>query len=178
MSALIECGSIYHKRCDEHTKNSVRHSQAGFTLIEAMIVVVIMGVLLVIAAPSIEIQLQKQRNKQTSETIVSALREARTESLLRRQDIVLVPSDSSIALRLNAVSGTVLRQYNFPIKAPATFAGGNITFRSNKTVGFANATGNSVVITTYCDKDKTSAGRKVNIDNNGNIKLVMEDSSC
>lgn len=178
MSALIECGSIHHKRCDEHTKNSVRHSQAGFTLIEAMIVVIVMGVLVAVAAPSIEYQLKNQRNKQTSETIVSALREARTESLLRRQNIVFVPSANglSVALRLNTESGTVLRQYNFPEKAPAVFASGNITFRSNKTVGFAN--GNSAEIVTYCDKNKTSAGRKVMVDNNGNIKPITGGSLC
>lgn len=180
MSALIKCRSVHHKRCKEHIKNSIPYSQMGFTLLEAMIVVAVMGVLVAVAAPSVEYQLKNQRNKQTSETIVSALREARTESLLRRQNIVFVPSADglSVALHLNTASGSVLRQYTFPNKAPAAFARGNITFRSNKTVGFAEGEGTSAEIVTYCDKDKTSAGRKVMVDNNGNIKPVTENSAC
>lgn len=150
----------------------------GFTLLEAIIVVAVMGVLVAVAAPSVEYQLKNQRNKQTSETIVSALREARTESLLRRQNIVFVPSADglSVALHLNTASGSVLRQYTFPNKAPAAFASGNITFRSNKTVGFVKGT--SAEIVTYCDKDKTSEGRRVMVDSNGNIKPVTGRSAC
>lgn len=177
MSAFVEYTSA--NRCYERIgKNRIQCHQSGFTLIEAMIVIIVMGVLMAIAVPSVDYQLKNQRNKQTSETIISALREARTESLLRRQNIVIVPSDLSMTLRLNTATGSILRQYNFPEKAPASFANGNITFRSNKTVGFANATGNSIEITTYCNKDKTSVGRKVTLDNNGNIKPITGGSSC
>ena len=57
---------------------------SGFTLIELMVTIVVLGVTASIAAPSIATQLANQRVKSTTMTLVSVLREARAESSIRR----------------------------------------------------------------------------------------------
>lgn len=147
-----------------------RQGQVGFTLVEMMIVIAIIGILAALAAPSIDTALKKQRNKQTAETVIAALREARTESLLRRQDIVVVPTSTDLALRLSTDRGHVIRRYTIHANAPIVVNPiGNITFGSNKVVRFTNTSTTQTTITAYCNSAKSVAGLTVTVDRNGNI---------
>ena len=72
--------------------NSSRYrsnSKSGFTLIELMVTIVVLGVIASIAAPSISTQLANQRVKSTTATLINALREAKAESVIRRQPVTV-----------------------------------------------------------------------------------------
>lgn len=147
-----------------------RQGQTGFTLVEMMIVVTIIGILATLAVPSIDNSLKRQRNKQSAETVMAALREARTESLLRRQDVVVIPTTTDLTLRLSTTTGAVIKHYTVHTNAPIAISPlGNITFGSNKVVRFANTSTTQATITAYCNSAKSVAGLTVTIDRNGNI---------
>lgn len=162
------------------TRPSCR-SQQGFTLVEMMIVVAIVGIVSALAAPNINSMLKTQRNKQTSEAVIAALREARTESQLRRQNVVVISTAGGLTLRLNNATGEQIRMYTVHEKAPLeVHPAGTITFNANKTVGFSSTSANSATFTTYCDSTASDAtkGRMVTVDNHGNISTDKEGSTC
>ena len=64
-------------------------SNSGFTLIELLVTIVVLGVIVSIAAPSISTQLANQRVKSTTATLINALREAKAESVIRRQPVTV-----------------------------------------------------------------------------------------
>jgi type IV fimbrial biogenesis protein FimT len=59
----------------------------GFTLIELMIGLVLLGVLLVLAMPSFSQMLQNMKLRTTAETILTGLQSARAEALKRNQRV-------------------------------------------------------------------------------------------
>ena len=61
----------------------------GFTLVELMVTIVVLGIVASIAAPSISTQLANQRVKSTTATLINALREAKAESVIRRQPVTV-----------------------------------------------------------------------------------------
>lgn len=67
------------------------YRQQGFTLIEALIVVVMIGVLLTIAAPSFVNFTASQRVKTASYEFYAALSFARSEAIKRRQPVTVAP---------------------------------------------------------------------------------------
>ncbi len=64
-------------------------NEAGFTLIEVMVTVIVIGIIAAIAAPNISLQLANQRIKSTTATLESALKEARSESVIYRIPIMV-----------------------------------------------------------------------------------------
>ena len=65
----------------------LRRSSSGFTLIELMVTIAVLAIIVSIAAPSISTQLANQRVKSTASTLENALKEAKAESIIRRQDL-------------------------------------------------------------------------------------------
>lgn len=59
----------------------------GFTLIELMTVIAIMGILLAIAAPSFTIYFEKYRAKRAAETLAGFLVNAKSESIKRNMNV-------------------------------------------------------------------------------------------
>lgn len=70
-------------------------ASSGFTLIELMVTIAVLAIIVTIAAPSISTQLANQRVKSTTATLISALKEAKSESLIRRQQVTMSIDDSA-----------------------------------------------------------------------------------
>ena len=68
--------------------------QLGFTIIEILLVIVIMGVLLVLAAPSFVTYTSSQKVKTASFDVYAALMFARSEAIKRRQNVTVTPVSS------------------------------------------------------------------------------------
>ncbi|UYZ81148.1 GspH/FimT family protein [Moraxella bovis] len=140
-------------------------------MVELIIVVVIIGVIATIAAPNINRSLESQRNKSTAQTIVAAMKEARAESMMRRQDVTLTLTGNNATL---TVAGTTLKNFNINTSTPVTTSSGatTVVFLANKRVNPAST------FTVACDSERTRAGRVVAVDVNGNVSLRSENSQC
>jgi type IV fimbrial biogenesis protein FimT len=66
-----------------------RHKIAGFTLLETMIVVAILGILAAIAVPSFQDMIETNRLKQAIESFQSDAQFARTEAIKRSRDVTV-----------------------------------------------------------------------------------------
>lgn len=86
--------------------------QGGFTLIEVLIVIVMIGVLLAIAAPSFVTFTASQRVKTASFDLYAALTFARSEAIKRRQAVTVAPAtgtDWATGWTVKDSGGTTLR---------------------------------------------------------------------
>jgi type IV fimbrial biogenesis protein FimT len=70
------------------------HRQQGFTLIEALVVVVMIGVMLALAAPSFVTYTASQKVKTASFDLYATLVFARSEAIKRRQPVTVTPVSS------------------------------------------------------------------------------------
>lgn len=67
----------------------------GFTLIELMVTIAVLGILLAIAAPSFTVYFEKFRTKRAAETLGGSLYIAKSEAIKRNQFVRLVITASS-----------------------------------------------------------------------------------
>ncbi len=73
------------------------HRQSGFTLIELMVTLVVLGVLVTIAAPSFQDMRDRIRVRSAAEAVYSHLQFARSESIKEYRDLYvrIMPDDGS-----------------------------------------------------------------------------------
>lgn len=67
------------------------HRQHGFTVIEIMVVVTIMGVLGVIAYPNIKTAIVNSNLKTVAQSLTSSLKQARSDAMTKRQNTTFQP---------------------------------------------------------------------------------------
>ncbi len=78
-------------------------TSSGFTLIELMVTIAVLAIIVSIAAPNISTQLANQRVKSTAATLANALKEAKVESIIRRQSMEFSVDDSNKVINIQHV---------------------------------------------------------------------------
>ena len=108
--------------------------QAGFNVVELMIVLAIVGVLTAIAAPNLADMVRVQRVRTAAFDIVAGLTLARSEALKRNVSVTMVPASGGWAngwVSTDANGNVVQKQGPFGC-ASCTFGGpGNVTYTSS-----------------------------------------------
>lgn len=98
---------------------TLRSKSNGFTIIEAMIGIALLAVLLGLAMPSFSTMIQNARLRGEAETIVAALKLARSEALKRNGNVEFLFTDGAIDANNAAASATGT---NWQIRVPGANA--------------------------------------------------------
>ena len=117
----------------------MRTRNAGFTIVELMIVVLILAILTALAVPSMRDMIRNQRVKTASFDVFAGLILARSEAIKRNISITLTPSGGSWTQGWTATDAngqTVARQDPFDSTITVVGPGGTVVFSG---VGRANA---------------------------------------
>lgn len=153
-------------------------TSSGFTLIELMVTIAVLAIIVSIAAPNISTQLANQRVKSTAATLANALKEAKVESIIRRQNVEVIynatMTPKTLTLRANSNN---IASYNINNKSgvtPTISPSGvnSIVFRPDKTI--ANG---ATVLYTICDSGSNNeTPRQVSLSRIGNVDTTNAGS--
>lgn len=141
----------------------LRNNSSGFTLIELMITIAVLAIIVSIAAPNISTQLANQRVKSTTATLENALKEAKVESILRRQDLTFTYNNNGT----NAGSINIGNIFSYSYSSKSTITDSEsknpITFEPSKRV--------ESTIYTICDENAAATPRQVSVSKIANISI-------
>ena len=98
-------------------------SVAGFTLVEMMVVVMVLGILATLAAPSFQSLMQSQQVRNASFELYSSLRLARSEAIKRNGNVTVTPVNSDDW----GLGWTITSAEGVPLKSQASLKGVSIT---------------------------------------------------
>ena len=145
---------------------SLRIASLGFTLIELMVTIAVLAIIVSIAAPNISTQLANQRVKSTAATLENALKEAKAESIIRRQDVSVIYDASatpkSVTLQAN---GNNISSYTVSI-TPTTAT--TVVFQPNKLIA-----GDDEILYSICDSGSSNETLgQVRVNKTANIDTV------
>ena len=157
-------------------------TSSGFTLIELMVTIAVLAIIVGIAAPSISTQLANQRVKSTVSIIESALKEAKAESIIRRQNIAVIYNSASNPKTIILQNdGDTLSTYNINDQNTVTVTTINtppiaittVTFQPNKVIA-----GDDDILYSICDSGSTNeTPRQIRLNKIANI-TTTNTGSC
>ncbi len=125
-----------------------------------MVTVVVLGIIVSMAAPNISNQMANQRVKSTAATLANALKEAKVESVIRRQPLTLSYDDNNKVINIqHIVAGTVkntIASYHYNARSnikTGSSSSSSIEFKPSKT---ADAT-----TYTICDSNVSASPKQI-----------------
>ncbi len=130
-------------------------ANSGFTLIELMVTIAVLAIIVSIAAPSISTQLANQRVKSTASIIENALKEAKAESTIRRQNISVIydasatPRNITLQANGNDISSYTISESSIINITPTTVT--TVVFQPNKLIA-----GDDEILYSICDSGSTN----------------------
>ncbi len=142
-------------------------SNAGFTLIELMVTIAVLAIIVTIAAPDISTQLANQRVKSTTATLSNALKEAKAESVIRRQNVTLSYDNSTgskkIVITASDTPASIIASYNYNDRStinpnPST----TVVFGPSKNVTIARTF-------TVCDSNTSAVPQQIEVSKVANV---------
>nr|WP_317199495.1 GspH/FimT family pseudopilin [uncultured Psychrobacter sp.] len=140
--------------------------QSGFTLIELMVTIAVLAIIVSIAAPSVSTQLANQRVNSTAATLENALKEAKAESIIRRQDVTLSYDNTSdprvITIVGSDAGASNIATYSYNDNSTIASTPASITFEPSKRV-------TATVTYTICDDNTVATSRQVLVSPVANI---------
>lgn len=153
----------------------LNNTNSGFTLIELIVTIAVLAIIASFAAPNISTQLANQRIKSTASVIENALKEAKAESIIRRQNVSVIydasATPNNITLQAN---GTSMSSYNISEQSTISITPTTATtviFQPNK------VTANDGAIYTICDTSSSNATPKqVSVNKITNINTTNSGS--
>ena len=143
-------------------------TSSGFTLIELMVTIAVLAIIVSIAAPNISTQLANQRVKSTTSTLVNALKEAKAESVIRRQNVTLSYANTSNPKVINITGEDkgIIASYSYDDKSTIKPSTASIKFEPSKRV-------DAVATYTICDKNTSIVPKQVNVSKLANIDIQI-----
>lgn len=134
----------------------------GFTLVELLVTVVVLGILTAIAVPGFQSWIQSSRTLTVTDELNTAIQLARSEALKRRKNVIICRAnaafnacedgaDWSSGWLTREVSGQMIRVWEAPAGTTVSGPAAGITFRSN---GLSSAAGNFEVQNGGCADSK------------------------
>lgn len=144
-----------------HQPQKLHMTSSGFTLIELMVTIAVLAIIVGIAAPSISTQLANQRVKSTASTLENALKEAKAESIIRRQDLTFTYNNNGTNVGVISVANVSSYSYSGKSTITDSESKNTITFKPSKRV--------DSIIYTICDSNKSVKSRQIEVSKIANI---------
>ena len=152
------------KALGKHLPQKLRMTSSGFTLIELMVTIAVLAIIVGIAAPSISNQLANQRVKSSTSLLLNALKEAKVEGVIRRQEVKLSYDNNGNnvgEIELEDDSSDTFATYRYDAKSTIKSVDDDgdddneIKFKPNKTA--------DEMTFTICDSNTSASPRQVTV---------------
>ena len=152
----------------------VKIFSSGFTLVELLVVVVILGILSSIAYPSFEAQIRDSRLASQSNTLLATLQLARSEAAATYSTLTVCPSSNQATCDNSASwkDGYIITNGTTALKVIPALEGGSTIF-SSQGIAFDNR-GQLIQTTppiTICDERGMNYAKGILINGSGQIRL-------